>query len=60
MAAAVYSNDAYVPRDFSMEAAALLPDARVYETSAHEHNGLGAGEDVLDHLIGLLQGTRWR
>lgn len=60
VAAAVYSNDAYVPRDFSMETAALLQDARVYETSAHEHNGLGAGEDVLDHLIGLLQGTRWR
>ncbi|WP_374928310.1 alpha/beta fold hydrolase [Kytococcus sedentarius] len=60
VAAAVYSNDAYVPRDFSLETAGLLPDAQVYETSAHEHNGLSAGSDVLDHLIGLLQGTRWR
>ncbi len=60
VAAAVYSHDAYVPRDLSIETAALLPDARVWETSEHEHNGLSSGEDVVDHLIGLLHGTRWR
>lgn len=59
VAAAVYHADAYVPRDYSLETAALLPDCRTWVTSAHEHNGLRSDSAVLDHLIGLLTGQRW-
>ena len=59
VAASVYTGDAYVPLEFSMETAALLPDCRTWITSEHEHNGLRADNAVIDHLIGLLHGTRW-
>jgi hypothetical protein len=55
----VYYADAFVPREFSMETAALLPDCRPWVTSEYEHNGLRADIAVLDHLIGLLKGRRW-
>ncbi|PWH07462.1 aminopeptidase [Brachybacterium endophyticum] len=59
VAAAVYYGDAYVPREFSLATADLLPDATCWVTSEYQHNGLRAsGEGVLDHLIGLIQGTR--
>lgn len=60
VAAAVYHDDAYVPREYSMETAALLPDCRTWVTSEYEHNGLRMGSAVLDHLIGLLKGRRWQ
>jgi len=59
VAASVYYADAFVPREFSMETAALLPDCRPWVTSEYEHNGLRADNAVLDHLIGLLKGRRW-
>jgi pimeloyl-ACP methyl ester carboxylesterase len=59
VAASVYYADAFVPREFSMETAALLPDCRPWVTSEYEHNGLRADTAVLDHLIGLLKGHRW-
>ena len=59
VAASVYYADAFVPREFSMETAALLPDCRPWVTSEYEHNGLRADAAVLDHLIGLLKGRRW-
>lgn len=59
VAASVYYADAFVPREFSMETAALLPDCRPWVTSEYEHNGLRADTAVLDHLIGLLKGRRW-
>lgn len=59
VAAAVYYDDAYVPREFSLATASLLPDATCWVTSEYQHNGLRAsGEGVLDHLIGIVQGTR--
>ncbi|MBS1697032.1 MAG: alpha/beta fold hydrolase [Actinobacteria bacterium] len=58
-AAAVYVNDPYVPLEYSMETAALLPDVRLWVTSEHEHNGLRAGR-VLEHLIGLAKDRRLR
>jgi len=58
-AAAVYLNDAYVPYEFSMETAALLPDVKLWVTSEHEHNGLRSGP-VLRHLIDLAHGRRLR
>ncbi len=59
VAASVYYADAFVPREFAMETAALLPDCRPWVTSEYEHNGLRADTAVLDHLIGLLKGRRW-
>jgi pimeloyl-ACP methyl ester carboxylesterase len=59
VAAAVYHQDAYVPLQFSLETAALLPDCRTWVTSEYEHNGLRTDVAVLDHLLGLLKGRRW-
>jgi pimeloyl-ACP methyl ester carboxylesterase len=58
-AAAVYVNDVYVPFEFSMETAALVPGILPWITSEHEHNGLRAG-DVLGRLIDLAHGRRVR
>jgi len=58
-AAAVYVNDPYVPLEYSLETAALLPDLRLWVTSEHEHNGLRAGR-VLEHLVDLAQDRRVR
>lgn len=60
VAAAVYQHDAYVPLEYSLETAALLPDCRTWVTSEYEHNGLRMDPAVLDHLIGLLRGRRWQ
>ena len=59
VAASVYYGDAFVPLEFSMETAAILPDCRTWVTSEYEHNGLRMGTEVIDHLIGLLKGNRW-
>ena len=59
VAASVYHGDAFVPVQFSLETAALLPDCRTWVTSEYEHNGLRADPAVLDHLIGLLKNRRW-
>lgn len=59
VAASVYARDPYVPLEFSLETASLLPDCRTWVTSEYEHNGLRMGTDVLDHLLGLLHGRRW-
>jgi len=58
-AAAVYVNDLYVPLEFSLETAALLPGVTPWVTSEHEHSGLREG-DVLPHLIDLAHGRRVR
>ncbi|MEU1970279.1 alpha/beta fold hydrolase [Microbacterium sp. NPDC019599] len=58
-ATAVYVNDVYVPFEFAMETAALLPGVTPWITSEHEHNGLRAG-DVLSRLIDLARGRRIR
>ncbi len=56
-AAAVYHDDAYVPRQFSLETAALLPQMHPWVTNQYEHNGSNAsGGAVLDRLIGLARG----
>jgi pimeloyl-ACP methyl ester carboxylesterase len=60
VAASVYAGDVYVPLEFSLETAGLLRDCRTWITSEYEHNGLRADPAVLDHLIGLLKGRRWR
>lgn len=60
-AAAVYYRDVYVPIEYSMQTAALLPGVRTFVTSEHEHNGLRAsGGAVLRHLFELAAGERPR
>lgn len=59
-AAAVYVNDVYVPYEFSIETARLLPGVTPWVTSEYEHNGLRAGGDVLERLIDLAHGRRVR
>lgn len=58
-AAAVYVNDVYVPYEFSLETAKLIPGVQLWQTSEHEHNGLRSGP-VLSHLIDLAHGRRIR
>lgn len=53
-AAVVYYDDRYVPLEYSMETAALMPGLRTWVTSQHEHSGLRTG-DVLSRLIDLAQ-----
>ncbi|ARO11873.1 alpha/beta fold hydrolase [Propionibacterium freudenreichii] len=56
-AAAIYVNDAYVPFEFSMQTAALIPTMHPWATSQYEHNGSNAsGGAVLDRLIRLARG----
>lgn len=55
VAAAVYTHDLYVDRDFSLETAATIRGTRVWETDEFEHNGLRAdGERVFGTLFDLL------
>ena len=54
-AAAVYYNDIYVPVEYSMETAALMPGVTPFVTSGHEHSGLRSG-DVLPHLFDVAAG----
>ncbi|WP_341978405.1 alpha/beta fold hydrolase [Microbacterium sp. LTA6] len=58
-AAAVYVNDVYVPMEYSLETARLLPGVQLWVTSEHEHNGLRSGP-VLSRLIDLVQDRRIR
>ena len=58
-AASVYVNDVYVPVEFSLETAELMPDVRLWITNEHEHNGLRAGP-VLERLIDLAHDRRIR
>lgn len=56
-AAAIYFEDAFVPLEFSVPTADLLPGMRRWVTSEYEHNGLRAsGPTVLDHLVRLVRG----
>ena len=59
-AAAVYVNDVYVPLEFSLETARLMPGVTPWITSEHEHNGLRSSKDVLARLIDLAHGRRVR
>ncbi len=57
VAAAIYANDMYVPREFSEATARLIRGTRAWVTSEYEHNGLrAAGERVLGHLLDLVRG----
>ena len=57
VAAAVYENDMYVDREYSLETAEAIKGAKVWRTADYEHNGLRAdGATILGHLMALLRG----
>jgi len=52
VAAAVYTNDMYVDREYSMEIADVIANINVWETKSLEHNALRSnGKKVLDSLF---------
>lgn len=58
VAAAVYHSDMYVHREFSEEAARIVPNMRLWVTNEYEHNGLRAdGAAILDRLLGMARGA---
>ena len=57
VAAAVYYNDMYVDREFSMRTASAIRGLRTWVTSEYEHDGLRvSGGAVLGRLIGMSRG----
>ena len=52
--AAVYTNDMYVDREYSMDLAEVIPNISVWESDLYEHNALRShGEEILDILFHL-------
>jgi len=57
-AAAVYYNDMYVDREFSVRTAQAIRGLRAWVTSEYEHDGLRLSDGaVLDRLIGMVRGN---
>ena len=55
VAAAVYTNDMYVDRDYSIRTASEIKGLKIWETNKFEHNGLRSdGMKVLKKLFKLL------
>ena len=58
VAAAIYYDDMYVPRQFSVPTAETITGLRPWITSEYEHDGLRVSNgNVLDRLIGIVRGT---
>jgi pimeloyl-ACP methyl ester carboxylesterase len=58
VAAAIYFDDMYVPRELSLQTAASIRGLRPWVTNEFEHDGLRASDGrVLDRLIGLARDT---
>jgi pimeloyl-ACP methyl ester carboxylesterase len=56
VAAVVYANDMYVPRDLSEETAARVRNLRLWLTNEYEHDGIRVdGAKILDRLISLAR-----
>ena len=54
--AAVYKNDMYVDREYSMELAGIIPNMSIWETDTLEHNALRSnGKLVLDSLFSRIK-----
>jgi len=57
VAAALYFDDMYVPREMSLPTAAVIRGLRCWVTNEYEHDGLRASDGaVLDRLIALARG----
>ena len=58
VAAVVYYDDMYVPRELSMPTAEAIRGLRTWVTNEYEHDGIRASSGkVLDRLIALARGT---
>jgi pimeloyl-ACP methyl ester carboxylesterase len=58
VAAAVYYDDMYVPRELSVQTAARIRGLRPWITSEYEHDGLRVSSGkVLDRLIAMTRGS---
>ena len=56
VAAAVYTNDMYVDRDFSIETSTMIKNIKIWETDLYEHNALRSnGEKILKLLFTRLK-----
>lgn len=59
VAAAVYYEDMYVNFKLVMETAPQISGIRLWVTNEYMHSGLrDAGRQVLDHLLGLINGKK--
>jgi pimeloyl-ACP methyl ester carboxylesterase len=57
VAAAVYADDMYVPRELSLQTAAAITGLRGWLTNEYEHDGLRVSNGaVLDRLIAMARG----
>jgi pimeloyl-ACP methyl ester carboxylesterase len=57
VAAAVYDEDMYVERAYSLQTARAVRGCQIWVTNEHQHNGLRAdGDRVLGRLIGMVRG----
>jgi pimeloyl-ACP methyl ester carboxylesterase len=58
VAAAVYYNDMYVDREFSMQTAQVIRGLQTWVTSEYEHDGLRVSDGaVLNRLIEMVRGN---
>ncbi|GAA4213517.1 alpha/beta fold hydrolase [Actinocatenispora rupis] len=53
--AAVYHDDMYVPREYSLETARAVANVRPWVTNEYEHDGLRESTAVLDRLLALAK-----
>jgi pimeloyl-ACP methyl ester carboxylesterase len=57
VAAAVYDEDMYVERAYSLQTARAVRGCQIWVTNEYQHNGLRAdGDRVLGRLIGMVRG----
>lgn len=57
LAAAVYYDDMYVPRELSLDSARRIPGVRTWVTNAHEHDALRVGgAEIFERLLGMVRG----
>ena len=56
IAAAIYHDDAYVPRELSLQTAERVPGLQAWVTNEYEHNGLRAdGARIVKRLLGMVR-----
>ena len=56
VAAAIYTNDMYVDRDFSIETSTMIKNIKIWETDLYDHNALRSnGEKILKLLFTRLK-----
>ena len=56
-AAAVYYDDMYVVRDFSLAAASILQSCKCWVTNEYQHSGLrDDGYNILAKLLSIVRG----